>query len=113
MRDVVNQLTEYKPKLVFTDENGNAVTPDKSTYRIDDVITGNAITGNNETAWVEFTPSDSTHIITVTANENRMLSNNTQRELRVLTANVIYGSNQIMKIKTEWWVERLDYALKT
>jgi len=91
--EVVNEGSTYVLGLSFTDENGNGVTPTGARYRID-VDGGNAITsGNNNSAWVDITPGSNAYDLVITANQNAMVGNNTQREERVVTVEFGYSGN--------------------
>jgi hypothetical protein len=112
--EIVNQGSTYVLGLTFSDENGNGVTPTEARYRID-VEGGNAITGNNTTAWVAFSPSGNTYDLVITANQNAMNNNSNNREERIVTVEFSYGNNNANKNPQEYryMLTRLDNLLKT
>jgi len=110
--EIINQGSTYVLGLAFSDENGNAVAPSSARYRID-VEGGNAISGNNTTAWVSFSPSNNTYDLAITANENLMGNNSNNREERVVTVEFGYSGNA-NKQTTEYryMLTRLENYLK-
>lgn len=112
--DLINQNSDYDLLLSFTDENGNKVTPSAASYRIDDVGSGNAITGNNANAWIAITPTGNTYDLRITANQNALLGNNSDREERVVTTKFTYSAD--LKQDTaeyRYFIMRLANLLKT
>jgi hypothetical protein len=109
--DIINQGSTYVLGLTFRDENGNAVTPSAGRYRIDNEG-GNAISGNNTTAWVAFTPSGNTHDITISSNQNAFVSNSSDREERIVTAEFTYGAgNNKQTDEYRYMIKRIDNFL--
>lgn len=88
--DFVNQGSTYILGLTFRDEGNNLVTPSSARYRVD-VEGGNAVTGNNSTAWVSFTPTGNTYDLVITANQNALANNTVDREERIVTVDFTYS----------------------
>lgn len=87
--DTVNESTTFVVTLTFTDEDGDAVTPTSGTYRIDDVDAGTEIL--DDTA---FSPSASTHDITITAAQNAILDSTLKTEKHRMTVTWLYGGTK-------------------
>ena len=84
--DVINEMTTLVITATFRDLNGALVTPSSASYRIDDAISGSQIRGDTP-----FTPAGSSHDITISANENRILDNAHNAEERIVTVKFIFG----------------------
>lgn len=84
--EIVNERSTSIVTLTFRDETGAQVTPSAGTYRIDDAASGTEIR-----AATPFTPSGSTHDITITDEENRILDVNRNIEERIVTVSFTYG----------------------
>jgi hypothetical protein len=111
--EYINQNSTYVLTLSFIDENGNAVTPSSSKYRID-VSDGNAVTGNNANHWVAFTPSNSTYDLAISANENAMSNNSNNREERIVTILFKYSADsKELPLEYRYMLTRLENLSKT
>jgi hypothetical protein len=111
--DIVNQGSTYVLSLAFADENGNAVTPSSSKYRID-VEGGNAISGNNANAWIPFTPSGNTYDLTISGNENAMSNNSVSREERIVTVEFKYSADlKVQETEYRYMLQRIENLLDT
>lgn len=88
--DVVNEKTTWIVTLSFTDEDGNAVTPDSGTYRLDALKTDGTL--EQVTGDTAFTPTSNTHEIVITSAENQMKDATRRFEPRILTVTFTYGS---------------------
>lgn len=112
--DIINQGSTYVLGLDFKDANGNAITPAAAFYRIDDVESGNGITGNNANRWVAFSPSSNQYDLTITANENAMIGNSTDREERKVTVKFNFSAdNKTQTDEYRYMIFRLENLLKT
>ncbi len=86
---IVNEKSSAILTLTFEDESENAVTPDSGIYRIDDIDSGTEIKGDTA-----FTPSSSTHDITLTATENAIIDSTQPYETKLVTVTFVYGTKQ-------------------
>jgi hypothetical protein len=105
--DIINQETTYTLGLDFTDDQGGAVTPTSASYRIDDLESGNEVV-----PWTSIFPTTSSFDLVVTAEQNAMAGNSTDRETRVVT--VKFGYSADSKQDTDeyrYWISRLPYLL--
>jgi hypothetical protein len=110
--EVVNEGSTYVLGLSFSDENGNGVIPTSARYRLD-VDGGNAISGNNNSAWVSIVPGNSTYDLVISGNQNAMVGNNTQREERVVTVEFGYSGNANKQTdEYRYMLTRLENYLK-
>jgi hypothetical protein len=82
----VNEQTSATLSLSFTDEQGRPVTPSSGKYRIDDIRSGTVITD-----WTNFTPSASSYDIFITSNENEVIDQTNDGEVRRVTAIMYYS----------------------
>jgi hypothetical protein len=87
--EIVNEKSTSIVALTFRDEGGALVTPSGGTYRIDDAASGTEIKA--ETA---FTPGGSSHDITISDTENRILDATRNVEERIVTVSFTYGAGK-------------------
>jgi len=85
----VNERTSTTLSLTFADEHGAGVTPTSGKYRIDDIISGDIITG-----WTAFTPSTSSYDISITSLENGIIDETNDSEVRAITVIVYYSGGK-------------------
>jgi len=112
--EIINQGSTYILGLEFRDDAGNAVTPSSALYRIDDEDSGNAITGNNANAWVAFSPSSNQYDLAISANENALIGNTTDREERKVTVKFNFSAdNKTQTDEYRYMIQRLENLLKT
>lgn len=81
----VNEKSTAVLTVSFKDENGIAVAPSSGTYTITDVDSGTVITASTP-----FTPSGTTHDLTITPTENRILTTSNLFEKRKVTVTFTY-----------------------
>ncbi len=87
--EIVNEKSTSVVTLTFRDESGALVTPSGGTYRIDDAALGTEIKADTP-----FTPVDSSHDITITSTENRILDATRNVEERIVTVSFTYGAGK-------------------
>ena len=87
--DIVNEKSTSIVSLTFTDNTGALVTPSAGTYQIHDAASGTEIR-----AETPFTPTGSTHDITITATENRILDAARNVEERIVTVSFTFGAGK-------------------
>lgn len=87
--EIVSERSTSIVTLTFRDESGALVTPSAGTYRIDDAVSGTEI--KSETV---FTPAGSSHEITITDAENRILDDARNVEERIVTVTFTYGAGK-------------------
>lgn len=85
--DIVNELTTYRVVAEFMAEDGAPVVPSQSSYRLDDVLSDTQIIDDTN-----FTPSGSTHVITIPHASMNILDDGNDLEERVLTVIAPYGT---------------------
>lgn len=100
---IINEKTTSIVTLTFTNENDDAVTPDSGSYRIDDVDSGTAIK-----AATAFTPTSSTHEITISSTENSILNTDNDYEQRVLTVTTTYSGGKVCTAEYFYMVKNLQ-----
>jgi len=103
--DVVNEKTTAVVTCTFTDEDGSAVTPSTTTYRIDDVDTDTQIL--DDTVIV---PSSSAEDYVITAAQNAMVTATKPREVHRLTITFTYtgaGAGQTGRGEYEFVVKNM------
>lgn len=88
--------------LNFFDSNNRPFTPDSGFYRIDDSETGTEIKENTEV-----TPEGSTHVITITSVDNRILDPNKNNEKHIITFKFTYEGRAVSG-DLEYYVSRVD-----
>lgn len=87
IKKAVNEKSSCQLLLSFFDENKVPVTPENGLYQIDDLSSGTSIL-----AETSFTPSGPTHILDITADQNRILDQSDIRELRIVTVTCTWNS---------------------
>ena len=87
--EIVNEKSTSIVTLTFRDESGALVTPSAGTCQIHDAASGMEI--RVETP---FTPAGSTHDITITDTENRILDATRNMEERIVTVSFTYGAGK-------------------
>ncbi len=105
--DIVNQNCDYTLGLDFSDDTGVAIVPTSASYRIDDVDSGNQIV-----AWTPIYPTLNSFDLVITATQNAMIGNSTDREERAVT--VKFGYSADSKQDTDeyrYMITRLPYLL--
>jgi hypothetical protein len=95
---VVREKNTSVLTCTFKDETGAPVTPTAATYQIDDE------SGTSIKAETAFTPPD----ITITANENRILSSPKPSERRIVTVKWTYGTDKNGADEYEYLVKNLS-----
>jgi len=76
----VNEKSSCVIQVMFSDEDGNEVTPDSGTYRIDDVLTGTAIK-----AVTAFIPESNAYDIHISSAENAIINSSEVYEKKLVT----------------------------
>ncbi|KUG22373.1 hypothetical protein ASZ90_007852 [hydrocarbon metagenome] len=84
--ELINEKTTLTLRLTFKDEDNVAVVPTAAQYRIDDVDSGSQILD-----WSSFTPSASTHDLTITDAQNAIIDTNLERERKKVTVQITHG----------------------
>lgn len=79
----VNEESVAYANVYFFSKSGAAVTPSAIRYRLDDVTDG--LPGTQILDWTSVTPSGTSIELTITAEENEMLSDYSTVERRQLT----------------------------
>lgn len=87
--DSFNERATVTVTVAFTDEDGDPVTPDAATYRIDDKASRTAILG--ATAIGSLSPSVD---IDITGEQNAILRPRKPFEIRTMTVEFDYGSGK-------------------
>lgn len=87
--EIVNERSTSIVAMTFRDETGALVTPSAGTYQIHDAASGTEIR-----AETPFTPAGSTHDITITDTENRILDASRNVEERIVTIKFTYGAGK-------------------
>ena len=87
--EIVNERSTSIVSLTFRDENGSLVTPSGGSCQIHDAASGTEIR-----AETPFTPVGSTHDITITDTENRILDATRNVEERIVTVSFTYGTSK-------------------
>lgn len=89
MADVVNEKSDSVITATFKDQDGNLITPDSGTYRIDDFTSGDEILGDTA-----FSPSSSSHAFVVTPAQNAIINTALTTEKKVLTVTFLFSTKQ-------------------
>jgi hypothetical protein len=82
----VNEQTTMTVTLDFSDENGDAVTPNEAQYRLDDIASDEEIIG-----WTVFEPLTSSHDVVISYTENAIINAALEYEKKRLTVSFTYG----------------------
>ena len=85
---IVNENTTLVVNLAFTDEDGNPVTPSALRWRLDDVATGDALSG-----WQDITPLSDRHDLVIAAGHNAICNEALESERKHLTVEITYGTD--------------------
>lgn len=85
---IINEKSTLVLRLGFKDGSAQAVVPTAGRYRIDDVNSDSQILD-----WTDFTPSASTHDLTITSAQNAIISNALESEKKLVTVDVTYGTD--------------------
>ena len=85
--DSINDKTSYFVTVYFWDENGQAVTPNSGTYRLD------SDNGIEIIASTPFTPSTTNYTISIPYTSNYILDNSKTFEIRKLTVIWLYNGS--------------------
>jgi hypothetical protein len=85
----VNERTSTILSLTFTNEYGAPVTPTGGRYMIDDVLSG-----TNIVDWTGFTPVGSTYDISIASDDNRILDETNNDEVRRVTVIMYYAGDK-------------------
>ena len=102
----VNEGTSAFMPIVPKDTAGDAVTPTSMSYRIDCETTGTAIK-----AATSLTP-DTSVAVTVTPNENRIITAANIEEVRVMTVQCVYSaSTDEIQEQFRWRVKNLEFNI--
>jgi hypothetical protein len=99
----VDERTQSVLRLVSTDENGLSTTLTKITYRIDDVLSGTQIKGNTDV-----TPSSAVVLITITAEENRIINAAKNSEERLVTIKGYAAATEIINTDYRYTIRNLS-----
>ncbi len=97
--DEINDQNTCILAVSFKDENGDPVTPSSGKYKINDFASGSVI--KPETSFI---PSGSSHNITISSAENKIINESKETETRIVTVIWTYDSKKgtaefIYKIK--------------
>ncbi len=87
--DKVNEKSNVKLTLTFRDEDGDAVTPDSASYRIDDEFSGDAVKADTA-----ISPSSSTYDIVISSTENAIIDTNRVEEIKLVTVDFTYDTTK-------------------
>lgn len=87
--EIVNEKCTSIVSLTFRDETGDLVVPSAGSCQIHDAASGTEIR-----AETPFTPAGSTHDITITDSENRILDASRNVEERIVTVTFTYGAGK-------------------
>jgi len=100
----VNEGSFHKITVSFTDEEGNAVTPDLGSYRIDDLSSGTEIIPATD-----FTPAGSSYDIEIPGENNSILNPVHDVETRIVSVIFSYGGSKEGTAEYRYWIQGLDY----
>lgn len=84
--DIWNEGSDVLVTATFTDEDGNAVTPDTARYRVDDLKSGTSIA-----AAASITGLSTSNVLTIPASQNAILDDGNMFETRIVTVDFVYG----------------------
>ena len=84
--DTINEETTYIVTISFFDQDGNGVVPDQANYRLDDEKSGTVIKG-----WTAIQSLSESVDVVVSSDENAMVDNENEAEIRILTVSFSYG----------------------
>jgi len=101
VRTVVNERTRFEVAVEFLDADGAPAAPSAVEYRIDDAGTGAEILD-----WTSIDP-ESEVTIPVTSEQNRILDDANQIEIRLLTVRAVLGADAELPEEFEWAVKNL------
>lgn len=103
--DTVNENSTRDIEITFRDGDGNLVTPDVAYYQLIDDETDTVIVELEDTEW---NPTDSTEVITIQADENIIITEGSDYEVRVLHVRYFYnGMNREENINFKFRVKNL------
>lgn len=85
--DTHNEGATVTVPLTFSDEDLVGVTPSSGSYRVTDVASGTELV-----ATTAFTPSGSTHTLTIPATVQRILAGANAYEMRAVAVEFTYGN---------------------
>ena len=102
--DVVNEQTTYIITADFTDQDGAATTPSSGSYRIDDITDGVITEVKGDTAFI---PTETSHDIEITPNENALVNPENQMEYRLMTVRFTYGSARQGAAEYRWCIKNM------
>ncbi len=98
----VKEKDSYDIEISFKDSKGIPVTPTSVVYRVDDV--------SSETKVIEdatIYPSSSTFTITIPSTSNALLDQANDREERVVTISVYYGTISRKNLEHRYVIKNL------
>ena len=100
----VNEKSTYVVTLSFKDENGVAVTPDSSTYRLDDEASGEEII--EDTVVI---PTGTTYNAVISSTSNTILNDDKKYEVKVLSASFTYQTTKVGTAEHRYKLLNLKY----
>ncbi len=101
--DIVNEKSSATLTITFKDSAGSLVTPVSGTYQID------AVPGGAIRAITSFTPTSSSHIITLTPDDNKILNTTKSREVHKVTVIVDLGGGGQSTALYRYYVTNFKY----
>ena len=102
--DAINEKSTSVQPITFTDEDGDAVTPDTATWRLHD-LNSNV---NLQTATALASLASSMEI-TIGSTENRILNGDHVSEVKELTINFTFGTGKQGTNKVRYKVNNLSF----
>jgi hypothetical protein len=100
--NIVNEKTIMIVTIAFTDENGDAVTPDSGTYQIYDEDTLTAIKASSA-----LTSLSSSIDILIDSAENKIVTTTKQFETHIMLVEYIYGTTKTAQTEYRFAVRNM------
>jgi hypothetical protein len=104
VRKVIEQSASQVVVSPF-DFDGDPATPSTARYRIDDQDSGTAVT-----AWTVIASPSSEMTIDITATENAIINSNLAEEVKVVTVQTDYGTDDQQTATIEYVVENKQFV---